>query len=137
MAIVLNPSDGLRNVSIFPSKPGPGAAAREQFMNIIDQIVSQANTTFDSLTNTASLNGNGWFKDTKTGLIIQWGGQTINTGGTAITYPIAFPNAVYCITASASDTAGTATANYGVANTAGVTLYTNKSSFISWIAIGK
>lgn len=44
MAIVLNPSTGLRDVTQFPSKPTSGAAAREQIQGIIDQVVNQSNS---------------------------------------------------------------------------------------------
>jgi len=46
------------------------------------------------LKNTASKAANGWYKDTSTGLIIQW--QKINTttaSDNSFTFPIAFPNA--------------------------------------------
>jgi hypothetical protein len=49
--IVLNPSDGLRNVSIYPTDPATEAAAREQFMNVIEQIVNQSNLGFSNITN--------------------------------------------------------------------------------------
>lgn len=44
--------------------------------------------------NEASLSESGWFKDKKTGLILQWG---TFFGTQTITFPIAFPNA--CLTA--------------------------------------
>ena len=44
------------------------------------------------IANTAALGGNGWHKDTNTGLITQWG--YIGGAGTlAFNFPIAFPSA--------------------------------------------
>jgi len=44
--------------------------------------------------NTASKAANGWFKDTNTGMIFQWGHNTSSVVGNAtVTFPIAFPNA--------------------------------------------
>lgn len=46
------------------------------------------------LKNTASRATNGWFKDTTTGMIYQWGRNTSSVvGNTTVTFPIAFPNA--------------------------------------------
>lgn len=46
------------------------------------------------LKNTASRAANGWFKDTTTGMIFQWGRNTSSVvGNTTVTFPIAFPNA--------------------------------------------
>ncbi|EJV4829422.1 phage tail protein [Salmonella enterica] len=43
--------------------------------------------------NTASLATNGWFKDTSTGLIIQWGIAAGNLNKAVVNLPIPFPNA--------------------------------------------
>ncbi|WP_227160063.1 phage tail-collar fiber domain-containing protein [Enterobacter cloacae] len=46
------------------------------------------------LKNTASRAANGWFKDTTTGMIYQWGRNASSVvGNTTVTFPIAFPNA--------------------------------------------
>lgn len=46
------------------------------------------------LKNTASKAANGWYKDTSTGLVIQWQKiQTTNANDNSFTFPIAFPNA--------------------------------------------
>lgn len=45
--------------------------------------------------NTASLSSNGWFKDTNTGLIIQWGAVAGGGSGVTATFPIAFPSACF------------------------------------------
>lgn len=44
--------------------------------------------------NAASRAANGWFKDTNTGMIFQWGrNSSSGVGNTTVTFPIAFPNA--------------------------------------------
>ncbi|MDP5159461.1 gp53-like domain-containing protein [Enterobacter ludwigii] len=46
------------------------------------------------LKNNASRAANGWFKDTTTGMIYQWGRNASSVvGNTTVTFPIAFPNA--------------------------------------------
>ena len=44
MADVYVPSDGLKNVTTFPSKPGSGAAARKQVQDMLDQMLGFHNT---------------------------------------------------------------------------------------------
>ncbi|KAB0983019.1 phage tail protein, partial [Cronobacter sakazakii] len=46
--------------------------------------------------NTANRASSGWYKDTSTGLIIQWGVAKRSADSTSIAYPIAFPNAALC-----------------------------------------
>ncbi|ELY4673265.1 phage tail protein [Cronobacter muytjensii] len=60
-------------------------------------------STFDAryqAKNTANRASNGWYKDTSTGLIIQWGVASRAADSTRITFPIAFPNACLNIQAS-------------------------------------
>lgn len=49
----------------------------------------------DAIANTSLKNESGWFKDSTTGLIVQWGVVIFPSGTNAHTfsYPIAFPNA--------------------------------------------
>lgn len=49
--IVLNPSDGLRNVATFPTNPTTEAAARDQIQSVIDQVVEQTNTHLAEMAN--------------------------------------------------------------------------------------
>lgn len=49
-AITLTPSDGLRNVASYPTNPTTEAAARDQIQSVIDQVVSQANSSLDTIT---------------------------------------------------------------------------------------
>ena len=59
--------------------------------------------------NSVSMNGNGWIKDTKTGIITQWGQNgTINTTGGGTSFPIAFPNACYQVVATLEASSGIA-----------------------------
>ncbi|WP_407027068.1 gp53-like domain-containing protein, partial [Cronobacter sakazakii] len=46
--------------------------------------------------NTANRASSGWYKDTSTGLIIQWGVAKRSADSTSIANPIAFPNAALC-----------------------------------------
>lgn len=83
--------------------------------------------------NTASKAGSGWYKDTNTGMIIQWGsGSVVNT---AISFPIAFPS--NCAAVQITD-AGTGRATFSATRSnSGMTIYTNGSNPVySWIAIG-
>lgn len=75
------------------------------------------NANFGMLNNTASLAENGWFKDEKTGFIIQWGSVSLSSDGSSvsngITYktnvvhlPIAFPTKIVSVSASPSDVIG-------------------------------
>lgn len=58
MADVYNPSDGLNNVTVFPSKPGSGAAARKQVQDMLDQILAFHNAHIaDLVTDTDGAHG--------------------------------------------------------------------------------
>lgn len=50
--------------------------------------------------NTASRAANGWFKDTNTGMIFQWGTAALNANPATVTFPIAFPNACFKVFAT-------------------------------------
>lgn len=94
----------------------------------------------------ASLTGTGYQK-LPTGLIVQWGSFTTNSSGNAtITYPIAFPNTLFRLVATAATQAGSAvvTENYSAstATTIPVTMTTStngvgvSSGVGYWIAVG-
>jgi hypothetical protein len=139
MAIVLNPATGLKDVTQFPSKPASGAAARNQIQSIIDQVINQANSELAAITNTALYGSNGWFKDKKTGIIIQWGAIAMsNLTSQSATFPITFPNATFDIAMSNLTNDATYIANRSGATTSGFTVYANKAStaVITYIAIG-
>ena len=94
-------------------------------------------TTLASMTNTASMGVNGWFKDKKTGLIIQWGVTAQVSGQRTIILPIAFPNNAFVpiATCQYGSTIGYVAAG---ATKTSVILYPNDAGVnpISWFVIG-
>ena len=100
---------------------------------------------FDAALFLASKSANG-YSYLPNGLIVQWGiMNTINseTSGTLFNFPIAFPNAVYLINATARGVAGGAECAevYSVTNTNARILSVNGSgtslsSAMNWLAIG-
>lgn len=87
--------------------------------------------------NTASKATNGWFKDTNTGIIIQWG-YVSQVGSSAVTvnYPIAFNAVPSVVPAKVSAGAEHATTVTAVGSTS-FGIYTNDGySPAYWIAIG-
>ncbi|HFK5650912.1 TPA: phage tail protein [Enterobacter cloacae] len=83
--------------------------------------------------NTASKAANGWFKDTNTGLIIQWGsGSTLNS---AFSLPVAFPNA--CLSTQITDRGNGRKAFSGMASQTTLTVWGDASNpTYSWLAVG-
>jgi len=49
----------------------------------------------DEVTNTSEFTASGWWKDEKTGFILQWGASNGGASPVTVTFPIAFP--VYCL----------------------------------------
>ncbi|ENF7815741.1 phage tail protein [Enterobacter soli] len=83
--------------------------------------------------NTVSKAANGWFKDTNTGLIIQWGsGSTLNS---AFSLPVAFPNA--CLSTQITDRGNGRKAFSGMASQTTLTVWGDASNpTYSWLAVG-
>ncbi|WP_080468948.1 phage tail-collar fiber domain-containing protein [Enterobacter cloacae] len=83
--------------------------------------------------NAASKAANGWFKDTNTGLIIQWGsGSSLNI---AFSLPIAFPNA--CLSTQITDRGNGKKAFSGMASKTDLTVWGDASNpTYSWLAVG-
>ncbi|MGN8075630.1 gp53-like domain-containing protein [Enterobacter sp. 22104] len=83
--------------------------------------------------NTVSKAANGWFKDTNTGLIIQWGsGSTLNS---AFSLPVAFPNA--CLSTQITDRGNGRKAFSGMASQTSLTVWGDASNpTYSWLAVG-
>lgn len=88
-----------------------------------------------NLKNTASKGGNGWQKDSSTGVIIQFGSGSY-THGSRVTFPTAFPN--FCLSVVGNDTGtGIVKVSLGARNTTGFTMYSEQNSVsLNWIAIG-
>ncbi len=86
--------------------------------------------------NTASKASNGWFKDTNTGMVYQWGISTTTDGTRTVTFPIVFPNAVYSVVVTGIKTSrddmtaclSSVTTTSFVSNSGGYELY--------WQAVG-
>ncbi|HGV0356497.1 TPA: pyocin knob domain-containing protein, partial [Enterobacter ludwigii] len=89
--------------------------------------------------NTASKADNGWFKDTNTGMIIQWGIQSSGGNGTfGVTFPVAFPSAAVSVsmTRNASNDSPTCSV-YNVSRTGFTARQADGGSGGSyWMAIG-
>ncbi|EQB0138311.1 phage tail protein [Enterobacter cloacae] len=89
--------------------------------------------------NTASKAANGWFKDTNTGMIIQWGIQSSGGNGTfGVTFPIAFPSTAVSVsmTRNASNDSPTCSV-YNVSRTGFTARQADGGSGGSyWMAIG-
>jgi len=83
--------------------------------------------------NTASKAANGWYKDTNTGIIVQWGtGSVLNT---AFSLPIAFPS--MCVSTQITDRGNGRKAFSGMATTTSLTIWGDASNpTYTWIAIG-
>lgn len=89
--------------------------------------------------NTSSKAANGWFKDTNTGMIIQWGIQSSGGNGTfGVTFPVAFPSAAVSVsmTRNASNDSPTCSV-YNVSRTGFTARQADGGSGGSyWMAIG-
>lgn len=114
------------------------AASTAQLVGLRDAVYTKtAGDARYQLKNTASKAANGWYKDTSTGLIFQWGQASgAANAKITVTYPIAFPNA--CLNASLTDiwpqlSMYTAAISAKTATTLSVGLATTS---VFWFAIG-
>lgn len=114
------------------------AASTKQLVGLRDAVYTKtAGDARYQLKNTASKAANGWYKDTSTGLIFQWGQASgAANAKITVTYPIAFPNA--CLNASLTDiwpqlSMYTAAISAKTATTLSVGLATTS---VFWFAIG-
>lgn len=84
--------------------------------------------------NTVSKAANGWFKDTSTGMIIQWG--YLSSASSGLTFPTAFPSACTSITITNAH----GRANYSIAlntlSNTGATFYSENNGNMYWTAVG-
>ncbi|ORC19388.1 hypothetical protein B1H42_14000 [Enterobacter cloacae subsp. cloacae] len=99
---------------------------------------AESDTRFQKI-NTSSKAANGWFKDTNTGMIIQWGIQSSGGNGTfGVTFPVAFPSAAVSVsmTRNASNDSPTCSV-YNVSRTGFTARQADGGSGGSyWMAIG-
>ncbi|EMY3023657.1 phage tail protein [Salmonella enterica] len=93
--------------------------------------------------NTGSLAQTGWFKDSSTGLIIQWG-EVGRTGyGTWVNFPIAFPSSCFAVFLTLSDSIANLTSSsnniHAAARSSSGFSYLANGAEVSafWLAIGR
>ncbi|EAO0747776.1 hypothetical protein I9G50_001534 [Salmonella enterica] len=90
--------------------------------------------------NTASLATNGWFKDSSTGLIIQWGIAAGNLNRSVVNLPIPFPNAGLWALGWVSGTLDMGDDDWSnsasMLNNSQLTVTTDHGWNTAWIAIG-
>ncbi|HBA6820852.1 TPA: hypothetical protein J1W43_004595 [Escherichia coli] len=84
--------------------------------------------------NTASKAGNGWFKDTSTGVIIQWG--YLGNASAGLTFPISFPSACTSITITNAYTRADYSISLKSLSAAGATFNSENNGVMYWTAIG-
>ena len=91
---------------------------------------------------TGSLAQNGYWKDPDTGLIMQWGrAADPGVSSTTVTFPLAFPNALFSATASRNGGSASAySLQITASSTTGLTVDSSYGSTdkaaLMWIAIG-
>lgn len=85
--------NGLVSLNEYNSYKSEIATARGTYLNLDARLDAQ-DTSLAEMINEVYKNTNGWFKEKKTGLIIQWGRakqSNINDPKVTVTFPIAFP----------------------------------------------
>ncbi|EQA4279415.1 phage tail protein [Cronobacter dublinensis] len=85
--------------------------------------------------NSASLGANGWFRDTNTGLLIQYGKVAVTTSGQSVTFPVAFsivPSLSLNVNSGTyGDTGASST------STTGFVIVASQRNTVGWMAIGR
>ncbi|ELY6270198.1 phage tail protein [Cronobacter turicensis] len=85
--------------------------------------------------NSASLGANGWFRDTNTGLLIQYGKVAVSTSGQGVTFPVAFsivPSLSLNVNSGTyGDTGASST------STTGFVIVASQRNTVGWMAIGR
>ncbi|WP_426712767.1 phage tail protein [Cronobacter muytjensii] len=85
--------------------------------------------------NTASLGANGWFRDTNTGMLIQYGKVAVTTSGQGVTFPVAFS-----IVPSLSlnvNSGGYGDVGASSTSTTGFVMTAASRNTVGWMAIGR
>ncbi|WP_105581549.1 phage tail-collar fiber domain-containing protein [Cronobacter turicensis] len=85
--------------------------------------------------NSASLGANGWFRDTNTGLLIQYGKVAVSTSGQGVTFPVAFSIVPSLSLNVNSGTYGDAGASS--TSTTGFVIVASQRNTVGWMAIGR
>ncbi|ENA9695554.1 hypothetical protein ABG299_001043 [Salmonella enterica subsp. enterica] len=79
-----------------------------------------------------------WFKDSNTGVIVQWGFSS-TYGGSTIWFPVAFPSACFNVQVSPYSPGSTKTSEVAVqsySTTSAVLIENSDNTEIFWLAIG-
>jgi hypothetical protein len=99
-------------------------------------ILTSAGNTNLNIFNTQSLSQSGYQKFPN-GMIMQWGRVTVSGTSTALSFPITFPNALWCVAGIPKYTSGIGI-SFSNENTAGMTLRTalNTGDYFPYIVIG-
>ncbi|WP_236943043.1 phage tail protein [Escherichia sp. MOD1-EC6096] len=84
--------------------------------------------------NTASKAANGWYKDTSTGIITQWG--YLSNAGAGLTFPTAFPSACTSITITNAHTRADYSISVKSLSRTGATFNSENNGNMYWTAIG-
>ncbi|MGC6061361.1 gp53-like domain-containing protein [Enterobacter kobei] len=98
---------GSEGVTVFVDTRGGNVEAKGQFTpgsykNFDERfyVKSLANSTFQKV-NAASKGSRGWFKDSNTGMIFQWGIESVSGATTrALSFPVSFPTGCASLTVS-------------------------------------
>jgi len=98
---------GSEGVTVFVDTRGGNLEAKGQikpgdFTNFDNRFYTKtlANSTFQKV-NTASRGSRGWFKDSSTGMIFQWGIESVSGATTRIfSFPVSFPTGCASLTVS-------------------------------------
>lgn len=98
---------GSEGVTVFVDTRGGNLEAKGQikpgdFTNFDNRFYTKtlANSTFQKV-NTASKGSRGWFKDSSTGMIFQWGIESVSGATTRIfSFPVSFPTGCASLTVS-------------------------------------
>ncbi|EOV8964891.1 phage tail protein [Cronobacter turicensis] len=85
--------------------------------------------------NSASLGANGWFRDTNTGLLIQYGKVAVSTSGQGVTFPVAFSIVPSLSLNVNSGTYGDVGASS--TSTTGFVIVASQRNTVGWMAIGR
>ncbi|ELY4321575.1 phage tail protein [Cronobacter turicensis] len=85
--------------------------------------------------NSASLGENGWFRDTNTGVLIQYGKVAVTTSGQGVTFPVAFSIVPSLSLNVNSGTYGDVGASS--TSTTGFVIAASQRNTVGWMAIGR
>jgi len=101
--------DRTNTFKVAPAQNENEAVNKKQLdliVNDLNSVVANTIETINASQNTANKGASGWFKDSSTGIILQWGYTSIWDRVYTFSFPIAFPNAGLCLTFGFADYEG-------------------------------